>query len=70
MAIDVGAIVDNALEGSFVRALDKVIQAKAAAAFAKALAAGSPFGKRLGDQIERGLRRFLQESPSSFRPRE
>jgi hypothetical protein len=60
MAINIEEI-EKALEEAFARALDQAIQAKAEPVFAKALANGSPFGKKLEEKIEEGLRRFVEE---------
>ena len=61
MAIAIEEVLERAFEQAFLRALDQTVQVKAEALFKKLLAPESPLTKRLGEKIEQGFERFLEE---------
>jgi len=61
MPIDVEDISEKAFEHAFAKSLEDILQKKAEELFQKAFANGSPFAKKLEDQIELGFERFVEQ---------
>ena len=60
MPIDIDDVIERAFEQAFVKALDQILQAKAEELFKKAMQKDSPLGRKIGEKIEEGFQRFVE----------
>ena len=62
MPIDIDEVIERAFEQAFAKALDQTLQGKAEALFKKAFTNDSPLALKLGQKIEEGFDRFMEEA--------
>ena len=61
MPINIEAIIENAFEQAFSRALEQTLQSKAEVLFTKAFENGSSLSMKLEEKIDEGFQRFVEE---------